>query len=131
MSERPPRRLLVSVCAAFALLTATAYAQTSTTTSLTSSPNPSTLGENVTLTATVLPAAAAGSVQFFDSSTPLGAPVGVSLGTAALSIDTLGLGSHPLAAQFTPTDPSSFSGSTSAAVIQIVNPASTTTTTTT
>jgi len=102
-----------------------------TTTSLTSSPNPSTLGANVTLTATVLPATAAGSVQFFDASTTLGAPVAVSSGTASLAIDTLGLGSHSLTAQFTPTDPSSFTGSTSPAVIQIVNPASTTTTTTT
>src|SRR5262249_25289579 len=108
-----------------------ASAQTSTTTALTSSPNPSTLGANVTLTATVTPAAAAGDVQFFDASTNLGAPVAVSSGTASLSIDTLGLGSHSLTAMFTPTDPLSFSGSTSAAVIQIVNPASTTTTTTT
>src|SRR5262249_22128161 len=102
-----------------------------TTTSLTSSPNPSTLGANVTLTATVTPAAAAGSVQFRDGVTSLGAPVAVSSGTASLSTTTLRLGSHSLTAQFTPTDPSSFTGSASPAVIHIVNPATTTTTTTT
>src|SRR5262245_26012813 len=83
---------------------------TPTTTSPTSSPNPSTLGANVTLTATVMPATTAGSVQFFDGSTPLGAPVAVSSGTASLSIDTLGLGSHSLTARFSPIDPSSFTG---------------------
>src|SRR5262245_36251687 len=116
--------LVVLAIVSVGLLVPGASAADPTTTSLTSSPNPSTLGENVTLTATVAPAAAAGVVQFRDGPTDLGAPVAVSSGTASLSIDTLGLGSHPLTAQFTPTDPS-FNGSTSAAVIQIVNPAST------
>ncbi|SPF41844.1 hypothetical protein SBA4_280019 [Candidatus Sulfopaludibacter sp. SbA4] len=39
---------------------------TATTTSLTAAPNPSTPGQNVTLTATVTPAAATGTVSFLD-----------------------------------------------------------------
>jgi len=41
--------------------------------SLISSPNPSTSGQAASLTATVTPHAAPGSVQFFDGATPLGA----------------------------------------------------------
>src|SRR5215467_7888004 len=99
MSTRA-RRLLVSVCATFALLTATAYAQTATSTTLSASPpSPSTLGDNVTLTATVAPVAAAGVVQFRDGLTDLGAPVAVNSGVAVFVISTLGLGPHSLTAQ--------------------------------
>ena len=52
-----------------------------TTTTLSSSPNPSLLGTNVTFTATVAPALAIGSVTFKDGATVLG----IVLGTGTLS----------------------------------------------
>ena len=46
-------------------------------------------GTPVTLTATVTPSSAAGTVQFYDGSTALGAPVAVAAGTATKSVSTL------------------------------------------
>src|SRR5262249_40238427 len=46
-------------------------ASTPTTTTLTSSPNPSDLGQSVTFTATVSGSSPTGSVTFFDGGTPL------------------------------------------------------------
>ena len=89
---------------------------TATTTTLTTSPaSPQAPGTNVTLTASVSPSAAAGSVQFKDGTTNLGAPVAVSGGTATYSTTALAQGSHSLTATFIPTDPTAFSASTSAA----------------
>lgn len=68
--------------------------QAPTTTSLTSVPNPSTFGQNVTLTATVTPGGASGTVTFYDGVTTLGTGP-LSGGTATLDITTLALGPHP------------------------------------
>jgi len=102
-----------------------------TTTTLASSPNPSVVGQSVTLTATVvgtLPLSGSpgsGSVEFFDGATSLGtAPV--SAGSASLNTATLALGGHSLSAVF--SGDASYTGSTSAALAHTVNQSSSVTT---
>jgi Bacterial Ig-like domain (group 3) len=73
--------------------------QTNTSVTLSSSLNPSTFGQTVTLTATVTPATATGSVQFTDGSTSLGAAT-LSGGTASVSVTTLAVGAHPITATY-------------------------------
>lgn len=103
---------------------------TPTTTTLAASPaSPATVGGSVTLTATVSPTAAAGTVSFNDGATVLGtAPV--ANGTATLSTSALGIGTHSITAAFAPTDPTAFAASSSAALSYVVNPAAATPTTT-
>ncbi|MGH3693136.1 MAG: Ig-like domain-containing protein [Pseudonocardiaceae bacterium] len=71
----------------------------------------------VTLTASVTPSVAAGSVQFKDGATDLGIPVTVSNGTASATTSTLSGGSHLLTAVFGPdpkaADPAAFGASRS------------------
>ena len=103
---------------------------TPTTTTLSADPaSPATVGGSVALTATVSPAAAAGTVEFFDGTTSLGTGT-VSGGTATLSTSALGIGTHPLTAAFTPTNPATYGSSTSAALSYVVNPAAATATST-
>src|SRR5439155_493896 len=99
------------------------YVRPATSTSLTSTPNPSIVGQAVTLTATVSPAAAdtlvpGGTVAFRDGATSLGV-VALVNGSASLTISTLAAGSHSLTAAYggSPT----FLASTSAVVTQTVN----------
>ncbi|GAA5184635.1 hypothetical protein GCM10023322_26550 [Rugosimonospora acidiphila] len=87
---------------------------TSTTTTV-SGPQLVQVGGNATLTATVTPAGAAGSVSFFDNGNSLGAPVQVDNGTALFSTTALTAGAHPITAKFTPSDSTKFGGSTSSA----------------
>ena len=68
-----------------------------TATKLTSSPNPSSLGQNVTLTATVVPLTATGTVEFLHGSTVLGR-VALNHGNATLATSTLSAGPHSLTA---------------------------------
>ncbi|QXE34689.1 Ig-like domain-containing protein [Streptomyces sp. GMY02] len=104
--------------------------KTDTTTALAVSPSGSTeQGDAVTLTATVAPAGAAGTVQFRDGATALGSPVTVSGGTATLTTTNLAAGSHSLTAEFTPSS-TSYNGSVSAAVTHQVNAAAAKPTTT-
>ncbi|HEX5143480.1 MAG TPA: Ig-like domain-containing protein [Mycobacterium sp.] len=92
---------------------------TATTTTLVVTPaSPAAGGTMETLTATVSPAAA-GSVQFMDRGSSIGAPVTVSGGTASTTT-TLPSGTRSLTAVFTSTD-QAFGGSTSAAVSYVVN----------
>lgn len=93
-----------------------------TTTVLTVTPvAPAVEGTLQTLTATVSPSAATGSVQFNDGTNNIGSPVPVSNGTAT-TMATLAVGTHSLTAMFTPTPPTSmFASSTSAAVSYAVN----------
>ena len=87
-------------------------AQTPTTTALKAAPNPATVGQKVTLTATVTPTGTAGSVQFKDGATNIGTPVAVNgTGVAKTSTTTLNQATHALSAVFTPTS-TSFAGST-------------------
>ena len=102
---------------------------TATATTLTASPNPSTAGSTVTLTATETPAAA-GSVQFKDGAANIGAPVAVNGGgVATTTTSSLTAGSHSLSAVFTPTDLTSFSGSTGTFTATVNPPATPTATT--
>jgi ELWxxDGT repeat protein len=93
-----------------------------TTTTLVSSGNPSTVGQAVTLTATVAAVAPGsgtptGTVTFWDSDTFLGtAPL--SGGTASVSVSSLALGSHAITAVYSGSG--DFTGSTSAVLIQTV-----------
>ncbi|MGB8961000.1 MAG: Ig-like domain-containing protein, partial [Pseudonocardiaceae bacterium] len=68
------------------------------------------------LIANVTPTGAAGTVQFSDGSSVLGAPLQVFNGVAFLSTSALASGTHSLTAAFTPTDPAAFGPSTSAVV---------------
>src|SRR2546427_194147 len=107
-----------------------APAAAATTTSLTSTPNPSTTGQAVTLSATVTSAAGVptGTVTFRDGATVLSTVTLVN-GSASLSISTLAAGSHPLTAAYNGS--ATFAASTSAVVTQIVNaPAAAATSTT-
>src|SRR5437867_2144781 len=101
----------------------------STSTSLSSTPNPSTLGQTVTLSATVSAVAPAvgvptGTVTFRDGATSLGVVTLVN-GSASLTVSTLTTGSHSLTAVYSGSP--NFLASTSPVVTQIVNPGSTTT----
>jgi Big-like domain-containing protein len=93
-----------------------------TSTALAVSPvSPVAPGTRVTLTATITPSTAAGTVQFKDATTDIGAPVPVSNnGTASGSTSMLALGSHSLTAVFTPATPTAFSPSTSPAVTYVI-----------
>ena len=97
-----------------------AVAQTTTTHLAVSPSGGATPGSTVTLTATVAPGAAAGSVQFKDGATNLGSPVAVSSGTASTTTTVLTNGSHALSATFAPTDTTAYQGSTSNIVNYVI-----------
>lgn len=79
-----------------------------TGTALTAAPNPSSHGQSVTLTATVTSngnPVTAGSVEFTDGATSLGAAVPVNAGgVATLTTSALAVGTHPITASYTGTD---------------------------
>ena len=105
-------------------------AATATSTALATSPaSPVAQGTPVTLTATITPATAVGTIQFKDGTTNLGDPVAVSNGTAAGSTSTLAAGSRSLTAVFTPTNPTTFGPSTSPIVPFVVTGTTATNTT--
>jgi hypothetical protein len=94
--------------------------------SLASTPNPSTTGAAVTLTATVamgppLTGTPTGTVSFFDGFTLLGTQT-LSSGTASITAFPSALGSHPLTAVYGGT--SRLLGAISAPDMQAVNPVS-------
>jgi uncharacterized repeat protein (TIGR03803 family) len=89
-----------------------------TTTTVVSVPNPANLGQPVILTATVAPATVTGSVFFYDQSTLLGKAV-LSGGSGSLSISSLALGSHRIAAVY--AGDTKDTTSTSAVLIQTIN----------
>ena len=97
--------------------------QAATTTSVVSSLNPSSFGASVDFTATVAPSGATGSVEFFDGATSLGTST-LSAGSAALSTSALAAGSHSITAVYSGN--SSYAGSTSTVLTQVVNAASST-----
>ncbi|MEQ1646587.1 MAG: DUF4394 domain-containing protein, partial [Pyrinomonadaceae bacterium] len=80
---------------------------TATTTTVTSSANPSVVGQSVTFTATVattpVGGTPTGTVQFFDGASPLGAPVALSglVSQAQVTTSALTLGNHTITAQYT------------------------------
>ncbi len=108
--------------------TSAVYTQTvklNANTSVASSPNPSVVGQSVTITATVA-AGATGTVQFLDGSTVLGSSA-VSGGTAALTTANLAQGTHTLTASY--SGDSNYLAQSSAAITQTVTPKTPTTTT--
>jgi Big-like domain-containing protein len=88
-----------------------------TTTALTSSENPSVVGQALTFTATISNAAATGTVTFIDGSQMLGTATVLS-GKASLSTAALTVGRHSITAKY--NGDGNFNGSTSAAVSQNV-----------
>ena len=103
---------------------AVSLTQASTTTTLGSSPNPSTYGTPVTLTATVAATSGTptGSVTFYDGITSIGTANLTTTGgvtQAGIQLATLAVGSHTLTATYV-ADPG-FAGSTSAGLMQTVN----------
>jgi subtilisin-like proprotein convertase family protein len=86
----------------------TIFAPAPTVTALTSSANPSTIGQSVTFTATVTAAGSpvtAGTVDFSDGATVLSAaaPVNPVTGIATFSTTALAAGSHPMSAVYSGT----------------------------
>jgi hypothetical protein len=104
-----------------------AQAKIATTTTLKSSLNPSIFGQPITLTATVIPASGTGtptgSVTFKDGSTVIGMKM-LSGGVATLT-STLNAGTHSITAIY--GGDSNYNGSTSSALSQRVNKATTAT----
>jgi len=107
--------------ATFAGSSSSALSQTvnksDTTTTLTSNHNPSKTLQTVTFRATVSPAAATGTVRFFDGSTLLGSAT-LSGGVASFSTFSLAAGTHSITAQY--GGDGRFNGSTSAVLTQTV-----------
>jgi hypothetical protein len=100
-----------------------------TTTALTSSLNPSAFGQQVTFTATVSPSSGVtGTATFMDGGSTLGSSALDGNGVASFSVSSLIVGTHFITAQY--SGDSYHHGSTSSALSQTVNKASTTTTVT-
>ncbi|WP_169823329.1 Ig-like domain-containing protein, partial [Aldersonia kunmingensis] len=87
-------------------------------------------GQSVSLSATVNPAEAGGTIQFFDSMTPIGAPVPVTAGGATLSHTFTAAGPHAVTAVY--SGGTGFLASTSnVGVVNVTDPAPTDVATTT
>src|SRR5215472_4442692 len=101
----------------------------STTTMLASSMNPSTYGQPVTFTATVVPSSGSvtptGLVTFKDGSTTLGSSALNTSGVATLSTSALTSGGHSITATY--SGDATFNGGASAVLNQTVNRAATAT----
>src|SRR5205085_10727557 len=89
-----------------------------------SSPNPSTFGQIVALTATLSPADASGTVGFYDAGT-LVTSATISSGTATATGSSLTVASHPLTARYGGN--ASYLSSTSSIDNQVVNRAASST----
>lgn len=101
-----------------------------TSAALTATPVSSVLGQSVTFTATVsiLPPGGGtltGTITFLDGATVLGTK-NMSGGRAILTVKTLGVDSHTITATYNGSP--NYSGSTTPALTQVVNPAGTSTT---
>ena len=96
---------------------AQSVAATATVIALTSSANPASSGQSLTLTASISPATATGTVQFLDGATPLGAAT-ISGGSAALSLATLSVGAHSITAVY--SGDANIPGGTSSVLTQTI-----------
>src|ERR1035438_905209 len=99
------------------MLPIAAAGSTATTTGLVSSPNPSTLGQAVTLTATVSSATASGKMTFYDGVTVLGTSM-LSGGHATLTTALLPSGKCMFRAYY--GGDTTYAASTSTTVTQTV-----------
>jgi hypothetical protein len=117
-----------SLTAEFGAATSPAVIQTvnagASTTTLTSSPNPSTYGEKLTMVASVSPTAATGTVTFYHGSTVFGTS-SLNNGTAGYTVSALPVGSHGLTATYNGSQ--EYLASTSPTVDQVVEKVPTTT----
>lgn len=100
-----------------------------TTSTVSATPNPSVYGQSVTFTATVSTVAPgvgnpSGTFSFFDGSTNLGSGT-ITAGVATLTTSSLSTGAHSITVQY--SGDGNFSGSTSSAITQTVDKASTST----
>jgi autotransporter-associated beta strand protein len=99
-------------------------------TTLTIAPNPSVVGQSVTLAAGVSGnaggATPTGTIMFMNGSIPVGEVALDSTGSGILTVTNLPAGSDSITAEYSGDD--TYGTSTSPAVVQTVNPASTTTT---
>ncbi len=102
------------------------YGASSTTTALSSSANPSSYTQSVTITAIVSPPLAIGTVSFYDNLTLLGAS-GITGGIATFTTSALGIGTHSITANYSGDE--NFGPSVAPAFSQIVNATAPTTTT--
>jgi hypothetical protein len=109
-----------------ALTQAVSASTISTTTALTSSLIPSAYGQQVTFSATVSPpSGATGTVTFIDGGVTLGTSSLNASGVATFSTSALDAGTHSITAQY--NGDGTHTGSTSPALSQTVNKATTTT----
>jgi hypothetical protein len=103
--------------------------QAGTSTALTSSLNPSAVGQAVTFTATVTPASGSGtptgSVTFMDGTTAIGTGTLNASGQASFTTSSLSAGSHSITAVY--GGDSNFTGSTSPVLTQVVGKTGTST----
>ncbi len=105
------------------ILTETITAAPPILTTISATPNPVTIGQTVTLTASVTSAAplpgGPATVLFSDGVTPLGTvPLGAN-GTAALAVSTLSLGAHQITAALHTPDFASARSTSSAVTVQV------------
>jgi len=103
--------------------------QATTTTTLTTSPNPSSVGQETTLTATIAAVSpgsgnATGTVEFYNGATLLGTAT-LTAGVATFNTSALPLGTSTLTAKY--LGDTNYLASESSAVNQSVNPATSTT----
>jgi Bacterial Ig-like domain (group 3) len=109
-----------------------ASAADATSTAVTPSTTTAVWGEGVNLTATVqntsTSATPVGSVQFKEGMQAVGGSVRLTAGQATITMSTLEIATHAIAATYTPDDPTAFIGSTSPDVSVTVTKAATTTT---
>lgn len=104
---------------------------TTTTAAIAVTPvSPVVVGTSTTLTATITPGTAIGSVQFLDGATNLGSPVAVAGGSAVFTTAALTVATHSLTAKFIPTNAANFATSTSTASSYTVTSVPATVTTT-
>jgi hypothetical protein len=87
------------------------------TSTVLSAPGTATPGQSVTLSATVAPATAGGTVQFFDGATAIGGPVPLTAGAATLS-HTFTEGAHSVTAVYS-GGPGFLGSSSNARVINV------------
>ena len=106
------------LCCLAVMVFGSAHALTSTSTSITSSPQQGYVNQSITLTATVSPSAATGTVTFKNGSTTLGTAT-LSGGTATLTKSFSTTGSYTLTAVY--AGDSTYSGSTSGQYSQTIN----------
>ncbi|HLW54739.1 MAG TPA: Ig-like domain repeat protein [Candidatus Angelobacter sp.] len=86
---------------------------------LTGGTNPALVGDTLTFTATVAPAAATGTVVFFDGATEISGSLPLNAGSVSFTTSTLAFGTHSISAQY--TSDNNYNGSTSSPWVQTVN----------